>query len=153
MRFDPSRIRRLPAVNSGRRLCTRRAGVSLRLGIDIGGTFTDFVLLEPGGGRTLAGKVLTTPHDPVEGVMSGLREILARAGAQAVDIAAISHATTLVTNAIIERKGARTGLVTTRGFRDLLEIGREVRYDLYDIFLRKPEPLTPRSRRLEVRER
>ncbi|HET7035889.1 MAG TPA: hydantoinase/oxoprolinase N-terminal domain-containing protein, partial [Thermomicrobiaceae bacterium] len=127
--------------------------MSLRLGIDIGGTFTDFVLLDTARGHALAGKVLTTPHDPVAGVLRGLHDLLGQAELELAALDGISHATTLVTNAIIERKGALTGLLTTAGFRDLLEIGREARYDLYDLFLTKPEPLVPRRRRLEVRER
>jgi N-methylhydantoinase A len=122
------------------------------LGVDIGGTFTDLVLVD-GAGRTRVGKVLTTPEAPEVGVLRGVERLLAGAGVPAERLAHAVHATTLISNAIIERKGARTGLLTTRGFRDLLEIGRETKYDLYDLFLERPEPLVPRPWRLEVDER
>ena len=122
------------------------------LGVDIGGTFTDLVLADSVG-RTRIGKVLTTPDDPAVGVLRGVEQLLGEAGVGAERLAHAVHATTLITNAIIERKGARTGLLTTRGFRDLLEIGREIKYDMYDLFLERPEPLVPRHSRLEVDER
>ncbi len=124
-----------------------------RLGFDIGGTFTDFILVNSETGEVFLNKCLTTPDDPSEGVMAGLVPLLDEAGAtgEAVDIAI--HATTLITNALIERKGARTALLTTEGFRDVLEMGTEVRYDIYDLFLEKPTLLAPRSRRYEVAER
>ena len=95
-------------------------------------------------------KCLTTPTDPSAGALEGLGELLGAAGLTLADIGEIVHGTTLVTNALIERKGARLGLVTTAGFRDLLEMGTEQRYDIYDLFLRYPDPLVPRRRRLEV---
>jgi len=122
-----------------------------RLAIDIGGTFTDLALEHPGGRSTT--KVLTTPGAPEEGVMSGVRIILAAAGLTPSDIRLIIHGTTLATNAIIERKGARTALVTTEGFRDVLALGNESRYDQYDLNIVLPEPLVPRHLRLAAPER
>lgn len=122
------------------------------VGIDIGGTFTDFVLTGPAG-RVEIHKRLTTPERPAEGAVAGLRELLQRADVPLAAVTRIVHGTTLVTNAIIERKGAQTGLLTTRGFRDLLEMGFEQRYDIYDLFLRFPAPIVPRHLRREVHER
>jgi N-methylhydantoinase A len=121
------------------------------LGIDIGGTFTDLVLLEPETGRLWTHKLLTTPDDPVEAVLLGTRDILARAAAGVPE--RVVHGTTLVTNAVVERKGAVTALLTTRGFRDVLEIRREGRYDLYDLDLEFSPPLAPRHLRFEADER
>ena len=126
---------------------------SLRIGFDIGGTFTDFVLSDPASGALRLHKLLTTPEDPALAALAGLRAIVAAHGASLSDVAEIVHGTTLVTNAVIERKGARLGLITTRGFRDIIEAGTEQRYDIYDLFLNYPEPLVPRRRRLEVAER
>ncbi len=126
---------------------------SLRLGFDIGGTFTDFVLSDPATGALRLHKRLTTPEDPAIGALDGLRRIIADHGATFADVAEIVHGTTLVTNAIIERKGAKLGLITTAGFADVLEAGSEQRYDIYDLFLTYPEPLVPRRHRLEVAER
>ncbi len=130
---------------------TRRA--PYRIGLDIGGTFTDLVLMHDPSGRLWGHKVLTTPADPAEAALRGLREICGRAGIALNEVGTVIHATTLVTNAIIERTGAKTALLATEGFRDILEIGREQRYDIYDLFLRYPEPLVPRRWRAEVRER
>ena len=124
---------------------------SARLAVDIGGTFTDLAL-EHGARRTTA-KVLTTPSAPEQGVMTGVRQILSTAGLQPSDIAILIHGTTLATNAIIERKGARTALLTTEGFRDVLAMGNESRYDQYDLNIVLPEPLVPRHLRLPVAER
>lgn len=124
-----------------------------RLGIDIGGTFTDFVLLDESKGWMEVGKCLTTPEDPSRGVQEGFDEILRRTGKSARDISLVIHGTTLVTNTLIERKGAKTGLITTAGFRDILEMGNEVRYELYDLSLERPEPLVPRHLRCGVPER
>jgi 5-oxoprolinase (ATP-hydrolysing) len=124
-----------------------------RIGLDIGGTFTDFVLLDSEHAAIRLHKCLTTPIDPSAGALEGLGELLGAADLTLADIGEIVHGTTLVTNALIERKGARLGLVTTAGFRDLLEMGTEQRYDIYDLFLRYPDPLVPRRRRLEVAER
>jgi N-methylhydantoinase A len=125
----------------------------VRVGIDIGGTFTDLLAFDPGSGRFHIGKTLTTPDDPSRAVTDGLARLLDDAGLSPAAIAGIIHGTTLVTNAIIERKGAKTALLTTRGFRDAVEMGREHRYDLYDIFLEMPKPLVPRRLRLELDER
>ena len=127
-------------------------GVRVRVGIDIGGTFTDVALVD-GDGRLWKHKVLTTSHRPEEGALRGLEELCERAGYRRECLGLVVHATTLVTNALIERRGARTGLLTTAGFRDVLELGREQRYDIYDLFLRFPKPLVPRRWRAEVEER
>ena len=116
-----------------------------RLGCDIGGTFTDFVLVNDDTGEFTINKCLTTPGDPSDAVEQGIRELLERTPGFMPQIEEIIHGTTLVINAIIERKGAKTGLITTRGFRDVLELGRELRYDAYDIFAEYPLPLIPRS--------
>jgi N-methylhydantoinase A len=125
----------------------------LRVGIDIGGTFTDLILIDDASGEVTVGKVLTTPSDPSQAVADVLSEALQRTGAQPESVRHVIHGTTLVTNAVIERKGARTALLTTRGYRDAYEIAREHRYDLYDLFLEMPTPLVPRYLRLEVDER
>ena len=122
-----------------------------RLAVDIGGTFTDLAL-EHSGGRTTI-KVLTTPAAPERGVMEGVRAILAASGVAAGDIALLIHGTTLATNAVIERKGAKTALITTEGFRDVLAMGNESRYDQYDLNIVLPQPLVPRHLRLPVAER
>ncbi len=124
---------------------------SARLAVDIGGTFTDLAI-EHAGQRTTI-KVLTTPSAPEQGVMEGVRAILFASGLSAADIAILVHGTTLATNSIIERKGARTALVTTEGFRDVLAMGNESRYDQYDLNIVLPEPLVPRHLRLTVPER
>jgi len=133
----------------------RRSGMLERLsvGIDIGGTFTDLVLIDDASGERAIGKVLTTPDDPSEAVEQGLRGLLEHEDVDASQLKTIIHGTTLVTNALIERRGTATALLTTEGFRDAVAIGTEHRYDMYDIFLEKPEPLVPRSLRYGVRER
>ncbi len=123
------------------------------LGIDIGGTFTDIVVYDPDTEKVFIWKELTTPGDLAVGVMSGLEELLQRESIPPGDITRVVHATTVFTNALIERKGAKTGLITTQGFRDVLEIGRERKYELYDIFIQMPAPLVPRNLRREVPER
>ena len=125
----------------------------LSLGIDIGGTFTDLVIHDPANGRAVIWKESTTPDDPARGAMEGTRKVLAKAGARPEQIGRVVHATTLFTNALIERKGAKTGLLTTAGFRDVLEIGRERKYELYDLFIEMPRPLVPRQWRREALER
>ena len=122
------------------------------LGIDVGGTFTDFIGVDEQG-RVHVHKQLTTPADPSASVLGGTTEIAGRAGLSLDGVERIVHGTTLVANSLIERRGARAALVTTVGFRDALEIGREARYDLYDLNLKRPEPLIPRSLRFEVNER
>jgi N-methylhydantoinase A len=124
-----------------------------KLSIDIGGTFTDLVLSAAASGASWVGKVLTTPADPAEAVYTGVVELLDRSGVRASQLEGVLHATTLATNVVIERKGARTALVTTTGFRDVLEIRDESRYDLFDLFLELPSPLVDREMRLEVDER
>lgn len=124
-----------------------------RAGVDIGGTFTDLILVDDTSGELVVGKVLTTPSDPSRAVAEVLSDALDGASAPPAAVQHVIHGTTLVTNAVIERKGARTALLTTRGFRDAYEIAREHRYDLYDLFLEMPTPLVPRHLRLEVDER
>jgi N-methylhydantoinase A len=125
----------------------------MKLGIDIGGTFTDLVLLNEADHKIYFGKTLTTYPDPTLGIISGIHEITAKNSLPITDITSIVHGTTLVTNAIIERKGAKTGLLTTKGFEDVLEIGREMRYDIYDIFITMPKPLIPSALRVGIDER
>ncbi len=125
--------------------------MSVRLAVDIGGTFTDLAL--ENGARRWTTKVLTTPAAPEQGVMQGVRAILAEAGLAPSDLAIVIHGTTLATNALIERKGAKTALITTEGFRDVLALGNEARYDQYDLQIALPEPLVPRRLRLPVPER
>ncbi len=122
-----------------------------RVGVDVGGTFTDVVLEH--GNRLTTAKVLTTPNAPDDGVLAGVDDVIARAGVDPAAVGLLIHGTTLATNAIIERKGALTALVTTEGFRDVLDIGYESRYDQYDIMIEKPLALVPRERRLVVPER
>ena len=124
-----------------------------RVGIDIGGTFTDLVLLDSRTGRLFNEKVLTTPNDPSAGALEGLEKILGRNGVEPQHVRHLIHGTTLVANAIIERRGARVALITTAGFSDILEIGTEWRYDTYDLFMEMPRPLVPRHWRFEVPER
>src|SRR3954467_6003418 len=122
-----------------------------RLAVDIGGTFTDLAL-EHAGDRTTI-KVLTTSGAPEQGVMAGGRSILRSSGVAAAEIGLIIHGTTLATNSIIERKGARTALLTTEGFRDVIEIRHENRFEQYDVNIDLPPPLVPRRRRVPIRER
>ncbi len=124
-----------------------------RLGCDIGGTFTDFVLLNDRTGEIVINKCLTTPGDPSDAVEQGMQELKSRCPGFIESLDEVIHGTTLVINSIIERKGARTGLITTRGFRDVLELGREIRYAPYDVFAEFPVPLVARRFRMEVDER
>jgi N-methylhydantoinase A len=128
-------------------------GEGLRLGIDIGGTFTDFALVDSEGRRIAVHKRLTTPKDPAQAVLEGTEAICAEAGLALADLAEIVHGTTLVTNALIERRGDRTGMLVTEGFRDLFDIGRERRYDLFDLRIRFAEPIVERTLRAEIPER
>jgi N-methylhydantoinase A len=125
----------------------------MRIGIDIGGTFTDLLLVDDDTGAQTVVKRLTTSDDPSNAVDAAIRDGLAAAAVDPADVRAVIHGTTLVTNAIIERKGERTALITTSGFRDVLEIRREHRYDMYDLFLEPPTEIVPRHLRLEVEER
>ncbi len=124
---------------------------SARLAVDIGGTFTDLALEHDGRRSTI--KVLTTPSAPEQGVMAGVRDILQTSGVAASEVGIVIHGTTLATNAVIERKGARTALLTTQGFRDVIAMGNESRYDQYDLNIILPEPLVPRHLRLPIPER
>jgi 5-oxoprolinase (ATP-hydrolysing) len=124
-----------------------------RIGFDIGGTFTDFALLDVQTGGLRFHKVLTTPASPATGALDGLQTFLAQEGISAADVTHLVHGTTLVANALIERRGATVGLITTGGFRDILEMRTEQRYEIYDLFLRYPEPLVPRRLRKGIAER
>lgn len=124
-----------------------------RIGVDVGGTFTDLVLHDPASDLVHVGKLLTTPEDPSAAIIAGISRILQETGLRPSDLHSVVHGTTLITNTIIERTGATVGLLTTEGFRDTIEIGRETRYDLYDLFLEMPPTLVPRYRRLEIAER
>ena len=127
--------------------------MSARLGVDIGGTFTDLVVVDERSGAIRVGKVLTTSKDPAHGVEHGVQSLLDEARVDPAAVRAVVHGTTLATNALIERKGARTALLTTEGFRDALEIRHEGRHDLYDLLIDAPAPLIPRHLRREVPER
>ncbi len=127
--------------------------VRFQLGVDIGGTFTDFALIDSTSGKISVNKTLTTPPDPSEAILNGIKELLEREGFKLSQIDILIHGTTLATNALIERKGAKTALITTQGFRDIIEMRRETRYDLYDLFIDLPEPVVPRYLRFGVRER
>jgi N-methylhydantoinase A len=124
-----------------------------RIGIDIGGTFTDLLLVDDATGEVTIVKTLTTPADPSDAVDAAVRQALAAAGTPPNVVGNVIHGTTLVTNAIIERKGDPTALITTKGFRDVLEIRREHRYDMYDLSIEAPRELVPRYLRFEVHER
>src|SRR5579883_1977633 len=124
-----------------------------RVGVDSGGTFTDICLFDDAAGTLSVWKVSSTPDDPSRGIAEGVREGIARVGAGAAAIGYLGHGTTVATNALIQHRGAKTGLITTEGFRDLLEIGRQKRPDLYDLQADKPPVLVPRDLRLEVPER
>ena len=127
--------------------------MSARFGVDIGGTFTDLVVIDETTGAIRVGKVLTTAKDPAHGVEQGVQTLLDEARVVPAHVRAVAHGTTLATNALIERKGARTALLTTEGFRDAVEIQREGRYDMYDLLIDTPAPLVPRRWRREVPER
>ena len=123
------------------------------VGLDIGGTFTDVVMVHSARREIARYKCLTTPEDPSRGALLGLKGVLAEAQAKPGDISVVLHATTLVSNALIERKGARTALLSTKGFRDVLRIGREKKHDIYDLQIDKPKPLVPEALSFEVEER
>lgn len=124
-----------------------------RIGVDVGGTFTDFTLLDDTTGEVHFFKTSSTPHDPSEAIENGLRDMLGELGFDPGGVTYLAHGTTVATNIVIERRGARTGLVTTRGFRDVLELGRQARPSIYDYRVEKPPVLIPRDRRVEVLER
>jgi N-methylhydantoinase A/oxoprolinase/acetone carboxylase beta subunit len=115
--------------------------MSYRLGFDIGGTFTDLALLDSEGGQLAVFKVLTTPDNPARGALAGVKNFLDKVGLTHAELHYVVHATTLVANTLIEHKGALVGLITTQGFRDILEIRTEQRYDIYDLFYTIPHPL------------
>ena len=127
--------------------------MTYRLGVDIGGTFTDLALLDARNGRSAIHKRLTTSGDPARAVLEGTVELLAQQKASMAEVETVLHGTTLIANATIERRGAVTGFLVTRGFRDVLDIGKEQRYDLFDLRIRFPDPLVPRPLRREVSER
>ena len=127
--------------------------MTYRIGIDIGGTFTDFAMIDEQSGVARLEKLLTTPSDPSLAVLDGVDKLLHSAGADIGEVSAIVHGSTLVTNAVIERKGTPTGMLVTKGFSDVLDIALERRYDLYDLRLRFPEPLVERACRVEIEER
>ena len=114
----------------------------IRIGIDTGGTFTDFVVAR--GSRVDSFKIASTPHNPAEAILDGIARILATAGAAPSDIV---HGTTVATNALLERKGGRTALLTTAGFEDVIEIGRQNRPEIYNLMVTRPAPLVPRELR------
>jgi len=122
------------------------------MAFDIGGTFTDFVLAAKDAPPRFL-KLPSTPDDPARAVINGFATLLDAAGIQGADLDAVLHATTVATNAIIERKGRPTALITTEGFRDVLIIGRQKRYETYDLYMDKPAPLAPRRAIFEVQER
>jgi N-methylhydantoinase A len=124
-----------------------------RVGVDIGGTFTDFALFDVRGNYMSVHKRLTTPNDPSVAVIEGFAEMLKRDRVAIADVSEVVHGTTLVTNAVIERRGAVTGMLATAGFGDILDMGFERRYDLFDLRVKYPLPLVPRRQRLEVSER
>jgi N-methylhydantoinase A len=124
-----------------------------RIGVDVGGTFTDLAAVDDANGIVRLEKVGTTPADQSIGVATGLGALFARHGVPAAAVTYLGHGTTVCINAVLERKGARTGLVTTQGMRDLLELRRQIRDDLYDLQADKPAPLVPRDLRREVPER
>jgi N-methylhydantoinase A len=139
------------AANKKTKPRARNAGYAL--GVDIGGTFTDLALMHRRSGKVAVGKVLTDYGDISRGVMTGLDKILADTGVSPGDVRVFVHGTTLATNALIQRSGARTALIVTQGFRDILTMGRESRYDIYDIEIDLPEPLVPRALVYGVSER
>ncbi|MBM3451235.1 MAG: hydantoinase/oxoprolinase family protein [Armatimonadetes bacterium] len=124
-----------------------------RLGVDIGGTFTDGVLFDTETGELTLAKLLTTAKDPAVGARDTVRDLLVKGEISAHDLFVIIHGTTLVANTLIQRRGSKTGLITTAGFRDVLEMGREIRYDVYNLTATFPAPLVPRPWRKEVSER
>jgi N-methylhydantoinase A len=124
-----------------------------RIGVDIGGTFTDVAIVDEATGKLGIAKTATTPQDFSQGVLNGLHDAIAEYGVISDQVGLLSHATTIVTNALLEQKGANAALITTRGFRDVLELRRSARADLYDLFQDPPAVLISRNRRLEITER
>ncbi|UCF27206.1 MAG: hydantoinase/oxoprolinase family protein, partial [Chloroflexota bacterium] len=131
---------------------TGEAHQALKIGVDIGGTFTDFVIYNPANGELITSKRLSTPENPAQAVLDGLNDILDDYELQPSEVV-ITHGSTVATNALLERKGSRTALVTTKGFRDVLEIGRQDRPELYTLSVKSRPQLIPRELRFEVYER
>jgi N-methylhydantoinase A len=124
--------------------------MTTRIGVDVGGTFTDLVLHDEERGVTRTGKLLTTPDAPGRAIVAGVQRLLRETDTSAGQVHSIVHGTTLITNTVLERTGAKVGLITTEGFRDILEMGRETRYDLDDLYLKPPPVIVPRQLRLGV---
>jgi len=141
------------SVKSSTKQSDGKAATGLRVAVDIGGTFTDGVAIREADGRIWVGKTLTTPDDPGVAVSTVIESLLSQAAVKGDVLEEVVHGTTLVTNTLIERKGVQTALVTTQGMRDALDIGREWRYDLYDLELALPEPLIAVDKRVQVDER
>src|ERR1700732_2315539 len=129
-----------------------RSGNRFRIAVDIGGTFTDIALLADAG-LIHQSKISSTPDDPSVAVVEGVAQLLAELSIDPAAVAEVLHGTTVGSNTILQRKGARTGLITTRGFCDVLEIGRIRMPDMFDLAWEKPKPLVPRRHRMEVTER
>jgi N-methylhydantoinase A len=142
-----------PKTDSASKSSSSKSDGRVRIGVDVGGTFTDFVLVDDHSKFIHTGKRLTTPGDPSRAIIEGVERLLGESKTLISAVDAVVHGTTLVTNTVIERKGAKVGLITTGGFRDSVEMGREIRYDLYDLFFEMPEPIVPRFLREEVVER
>lgn len=121
-----------------------------RIGVDIGGTFTDFVLHDEARGITRTGKRLTTPEAPSRAIIEGIQRLLEETDTDPDQIQSIVHGTTMITNTVLERTGAKVGLLTTKGFRDVLEMGKESRYDVDDLLLEQVPVIVPRNLRLGV---
>src|SRR5690606_14933082 len=122
----------------------KATALNYRLGVDVGGTFTDVVMVAEETGEILVTKVPSVPHDPSKGCLSGFEKIMGRFGLVSEQVSFVVHGTTVATNAIIENKAGKAGLLTTEGFRDVLEIAYQTRPSLYDVFYDKPKPLVPR---------
>lgn len=127
--------------------------MKLRVGADVGGTFTDIALVSDDGSTFEFGKILTTPRQPDDAIIEGVDRVLTSVDADRASIESFVHGTTLFTNALIERKGAKTAMITTKGFRDAVEIAREHRYEIYDLRIKRPDPLAPRRLRFELDQR
>ena len=127
--------------------------MTYRIGVDIGGTFTDFALVDDKTGDLLVHKQLTTPLDPSVSVLSGIVAMLQENSIPIEEVSAIAHGTTLVTNAVVERRGSTTGMLVTSGFKDILDIAMERRFDLFDLRLEFADPVIPRRLRAEIDER
>ena len=128
-------------------------GMSWRLGVDVGGTFTDFFAFNESNGNFHVGKWPSTPSNPARAILDGLDKLSSQYGIDLVEVTQIAHGTTVGTNALIQRRGGKVALITTKGFRDLLEIGRQTRPHMYDLHKDNPPPLISRQNRLELDER